>query len=283
MKTRLGLAALAATTLAWSSASLAATEIQFWHAMGGALGEKVDEIAGKYNASQSDFVMKPVFKGNYTETMTAAVAAFGTDIDDVVGGFHHVQIMFDHYNCIALIDQFMQPFQQLAHVLEMQTRCRFVQNIKRPARGAFRQFLGQLDALRFAAAERRRRLAELEVAEADVQQCHEAARDLRQVGEELGGLGRRQRAGITFECPLQNDGFAFGAVENSRAIGRSISHTIRRTNCRAIRDTTSNSTSRPNPSTSSVSRPVSGVTIGGIVAAVSFVLGILFWKAGTAK
>ena len=76
MKTRLGLAALAATTLAWSSASLAATEIQFWHAMGGALGEKVDEIAGKYNASQSDFVMKPVFKGNYTETMTAAVAAF---------------------------------------------------------------------------------------------------------------------------------------------------------------------------------------------------------------
>ena len=47
MKTRLGLAALAATTLAWSSASLAATEIQFWHAMGGALGEKVDEIAGK--------------------------------------------------------------------------------------------------------------------------------------------------------------------------------------------------------------------------------------------
>jgi sn-glycerol 3-phosphate transport system substrate-binding protein len=75
MKTRIGLMA-AAATLAWSTASLSATEIQFWHAMGGALGEKVDEIAGKYNASQSDYVVKPVFKGNYTETMTAAVAAF---------------------------------------------------------------------------------------------------------------------------------------------------------------------------------------------------------------
>lgn len=75
MKTRIGLMA-AAATLAWSTASLSATEIQFWHAMGGALGEKVDEIAGKYNASQSDYVVKPVFKGNYTETMTAAIAAF---------------------------------------------------------------------------------------------------------------------------------------------------------------------------------------------------------------
>ena len=68
MKTRIGLMA-AAATLAWSTASLSATEIQFWHAMGGALGEKVDEIAGKYNASQSDYVVKPVFKGNYTETL----------------------------------------------------------------------------------------------------------------------------------------------------------------------------------------------------------------------
>ena len=44
--------------------------------MGGKLGEKVVEIAEGFNASQSDYKVTPVYKGNYTETMTAAIAAF---------------------------------------------------------------------------------------------------------------------------------------------------------------------------------------------------------------
>lgn len=59
--------------------------------------------------------------------LTTAVAAFRPDVDDMVGGFHHVQIVFDHHDGIALIDQFMQHFQQLAYIFEMQTRGRFVQ------------------------------------------------------------------------------------------------------------------------------------------------------------
>ena len=54
----------------------AATEVQWWHAMGGKLGEKVVEITDGFNASQSDYKLMPVYKGNYTETMTAAIAAF---------------------------------------------------------------------------------------------------------------------------------------------------------------------------------------------------------------
>jgi sn-glycerol 3-phosphate transport system substrate-binding protein len=54
----------------------AATEIQWWHAMGGRNGEKVNEIAAGFNASQSDYKVTPVFKGTYTETVTAAIAAF---------------------------------------------------------------------------------------------------------------------------------------------------------------------------------------------------------------
>ncbi|MDP7523560.1 MAG: sn-glycerol-3-phosphate ABC transporter substrate-binding protein UgpB [Arenicellales bacterium] len=54
----------------------AATEIQWWHAMGGALGEKVNIIANGFNQSQSEYQVVPVYKGNYTETMTAAIAAF---------------------------------------------------------------------------------------------------------------------------------------------------------------------------------------------------------------
>ncbi len=54
----------------------AATEIQWWHAMGGVNGERVNKIADDFNAAQSDYKVVPVYKGNYTETMTAAIAAF---------------------------------------------------------------------------------------------------------------------------------------------------------------------------------------------------------------
>lgn len=70
------LAAAAAFAGSLPQAALAATEIEWWHAMGGELGEKVNEIAEGFNASQGDYVLKPVYKGNYTETMTAAIAAF---------------------------------------------------------------------------------------------------------------------------------------------------------------------------------------------------------------
>ena len=54
----------------------AQTEIQWWHSMGGALGERVNELAGKFNASQKDYKVVPVYKGQYPESMTAAIAAF---------------------------------------------------------------------------------------------------------------------------------------------------------------------------------------------------------------
>ena len=59
-----------------STAAFSATEIQWWHAMGGRLGEVVVEIADKYNASQSDVVVVPTYKGGYEDTMTAGIAAF---------------------------------------------------------------------------------------------------------------------------------------------------------------------------------------------------------------
>ena len=54
----------------------AKTELQWWHAMGGRLGEVVDEIATNYNASQSEYEIIPTYKGGYEDTMTAGIAAF---------------------------------------------------------------------------------------------------------------------------------------------------------------------------------------------------------------
>ena len=67
--------AVAGLALAANTA-LAQTEITFWHAMGGQLGETVNQIATDFNASQSDYKLVPVFKGSYEETLTAGIAAF---------------------------------------------------------------------------------------------------------------------------------------------------------------------------------------------------------------
>ena len=61
---------------ALSTPAFAQVEVEFWHAMGGALGEKVDEMVANFNASQSDYVVNSNYRGNYTETMTAVIAAF---------------------------------------------------------------------------------------------------------------------------------------------------------------------------------------------------------------
>jgi sn-glycerol 3-phosphate transport system substrate-binding protein len=54
----------------------AQTEIQWWHSMGGALGEALNGLANKFNESQKDYKVVPVYKGQYPESMTAAIAAF---------------------------------------------------------------------------------------------------------------------------------------------------------------------------------------------------------------
>ncbi|MFQ5623283.1 MAG: extracellular solute-binding protein [Paracoccaceae bacterium] len=74
----LGKSLIAAGILAASAVSALAAPVQitWWHAMGGRLGEVVNEIATGFNASQSDYQITPVYKGNYEETLTATIAAF---------------------------------------------------------------------------------------------------------------------------------------------------------------------------------------------------------------
>lgn len=76
MKYRFAAAAFAAFTACLPLSSQAQTEIQWWHSMGGALGEWVNDQAKDFNASQKDYKIVPTFKGSYDESMTAAIAAF---------------------------------------------------------------------------------------------------------------------------------------------------------------------------------------------------------------
>jgi sn-glycerol 3-phosphate transport system substrate-binding protein len=68
--------AAATTVLAMASPALAATNIMWWHAMSGELGRQLEKLAADFNASQTEYRIVPSYKGNYTETVTAAIFAF---------------------------------------------------------------------------------------------------------------------------------------------------------------------------------------------------------------
>ena len=78
--------------------------------------------------------------------------------------------MLDDDDGIAEIGEAVQHFEQLAHVVEVQAGGGLVEQIERAAGLALAQFAGQLHALRLAAGERGGALAQVHVAEADIDQ-----------------------------------------------------------------------------------------------------------------
>ncbi|RYH06829.1 sn-glycerol-3-phosphate ABC transporter substrate-binding protein UgpB [Tropicimonas sp. IMCC6043] len=75
MKHALSFVAVSAT-LASTTSAFAQTEIEFWHAFTGRLGDLVAEQVETFNNSQSDYVVTASHKGNYSETLNAGIAAF---------------------------------------------------------------------------------------------------------------------------------------------------------------------------------------------------------------
>jgi len=74
------LATLAFSSALWlaggAPAAAQPVQIQWWHAMGGALGERVDELVKNFNASQQKYVVVAVNKGNYDEVINGTIAAY---------------------------------------------------------------------------------------------------------------------------------------------------------------------------------------------------------------
>ena len=74
--------------------------------------------------------------------------------------------MLDNNHRVATVDQLLYHLHQNLYVLEVQTRCRFVENIERLAGVALAEFGRQLHTLTLATRECRRRLTQLDVTQA---------------------------------------------------------------------------------------------------------------------
>ena len=66
---------------------------------------------------------------------SSPAATFRSQVNDPIGSFDHVKVMFDDEEGIARGPQFEEHFQQLGHVMEMQSGRRLIQNVKGPAGG----------------------------------------------------------------------------------------------------------------------------------------------------
>ena len=122
--------------------------------------------------------------------------------------------MFDHHHGIALVDERVEDFEEFADVLEMQPGGGFIEDVERVAGGAAREFLGEFDALRLAARQRGRLLADLDIAEADFVEHRQLVGDGGLGLEELDAVldGHVEHIGDALSLELHLERFAVVAV-----------------------------------------------------------------------
>src|SRR5262249_40242768 len=104
----------------------------------------------------------------------------------------YVQIVLDHDDRMAVVDEAVQAFKQAGDVGEKQAGRPFIKNVQGVLSALeFAEVAGELYALGFAAGEYRRRVAELEVAKPQVLQNTNFAGDRRFMREELEPIFHR--------------------------------------------------------------------------------------------
>ena len=119
---------------------------------------------------------------------SAVGTALRTEIDDIIRGFDQIEIVLDDNDRISRVHQFLKHLDQAVDIRDMQTRGRLVEDVDRPSCGPPGQLRRQLDALRLAAGERGRRLADLDIIQPHILKRLELAGNLRDAREKFQPL-----------------------------------------------------------------------------------------------
>ena len=152
-----------------------------------------DLVVGQRAAGVRGRVVADVFGRAGEHQLAAGLAAFGPEVDHPVGRADHVEVVLDHDHRVPGVEQLAQRAHQLGDVVEVQAGGRLVEQVQRAlARqplcrraDGLGQEAGQLQALRLAARQRRHRLAQAHVLEADIDDRLQHAQHLAVVGEQL--------------------------------------------------------------------------------------------------
>src|ERR1043166_8531700 len=113
-----------------------------WEASALPVEYPLEELAGIARLGAGHF-----FGGSFGDDRPALCAALRTEIDDPVRGLDHVEVVLDHQDAVALVDQAMQHLEQHANVFEMQPGGGLVEDVERASGVALGELGGELDAL----------------------------------------------------------------------------------------------------------------------------------------
>ncbi len=133
----------------------------------------------------------------FADDPAALVAGLGAEVQDPVGGERHLGVVLDHDDGVAGVHEAVHRADQDRHVRGVQAGRGLVEQVQPPGRRPrLGEGLRELQPLRFSAGERRRRLRERQVAEAEVEHGLEGLAHARGVAEEAGDVGRGQVEGV---------------------------------------------------------------------------------------
>ena len=113
-----------------------------------------------------------------------------------------VEVVLDHEHGVARVDESLQHLEELLDIGDVQPGRRLVEDVERPPGRDLGELRRELDALRLATRERRRRLAHAHVVEAHVVQRLQTPRQPRNLREERQRLldatcrGRRRSTSL---------------------------------------------------------------------------------------
>ena len=134
----------------------------------------------------------------------AAVAAFGTQVDDPVRRADHIEVVFDDDERVTGGQQLAQGAHEARDVLEVQAGGGFIEQQQRTAPGAggrpglerVGQEGGNLQSLRLSARQGGNRLTQAQIVEAHIGQRAQGAHDFRVCREQNDSLGYRKLKGV---------------------------------------------------------------------------------------
>ncbi len=130
----------------------------------------------RYLMAPNNAATRTAIRNNVVEALTLWEPRIRVTEVSVTAGGDRVEVVLDQDDGVAGVDQPVQLAQQQGDVGRVQAGRRLVEQVERVAAPGPLQLGRQLDALRLAAAELGRRLAEPQVAQPDVAQRLQAAR-----------------------------------------------------------------------------------------------------------
>ncbi|MEX2153023.1 MAG: hypothetical protein WD825_06750 [Gemmatimonadaceae bacterium] len=112
------------------------------------------------------FHTRHVLRTPFRDDFSSAKSRFGPEVDHPVRELDDIEVVLDEHHCVSRVHQPVEDVRQLLDVLEMEARGWLVHQVQLPSGPPVRrrELPRDLEALGFASRERRRRLAEPEIA-----------------------------------------------------------------------------------------------------------------------